>query len=133
MHHVVETDEPRRHSFGIELHLKLPEVAAEAFHSGDPWNRQQSIVDLELGQIAQRHQICGAGISLERELENFVQPAGEARDEWWTRSCRKLARDLGDALGDELTRPVIVRVRIEFDRDLRHTELRIRSHTPHVG
>ena len=44
-------------------------------------------------------------------------------------SCRRL----GDALGDELPRAVVVGVGLELDRDLGHAELGVRAHAAHVG
>ena len=122
--HLVEADAPRRHALRIELHLELAQIAAEPLHRRDAGHGEQPVVDLELGEIAQRHQIRGAGIGFERELEDLVQPAGEARDERRVGARRKLARSLRDALGDELSRAVVVGVGLELDRDLRDAELR---------
>ena len=81
VHHVVEADAPRGHALGIELHLKLPQVAAETLHGRHAGHGQQPVVDLELGEIAQRHQVRRAWLGFERELEDLVQPAGQAGDQ----------------------------------------------------
>ena len=41
VHHVVQADASRRHAFGIELDLKLAQIAAETFHRRDTGHRQQ--------------------------------------------------------------------------------------------
>ena len=131
--HLVEADAPRRHPLGIELHLELPQVAAKPLDRRHAGHGEQPVVDLELGQIAQRHQVGGAWLGLERELEDLVQATGQAGDERRIGARRQLADDLRDALGDELSRAVVVGVRLELDRDLRDAELRVRAHAAHVG
>ncbi len=69
---------PRRHSVGVHLNLKLAKVPAHALHRGHAGHRQQPVADIELGQIAQGHEIALAGFIFQGELENFVQPACEA-------------------------------------------------------
>ena len=108
--HVVEADAARRHAFGIELHLKLAEIAAEPFDGRDTGHGQQSIVDLELREVAQRHEVRRAGLGFERELEDLVQPSGQARNQRRVGAGRQLPGHLGDALGDELARAVVVGV-----------------------
>ena len=81
MHHLVEADPPRGHAFRVELDLELAQVAAEPLDGGDARHGEQPVVDVELGQVAQRHQVGRARVRLERELEDLVQPAGQARDE----------------------------------------------------
>ena len=133
MHHVVEADDPGGHPLRIELHLELPEISAETLDRRHAGHGQETVVHLELGDVPQRHQIGGAGIGFQRELEDLVQPAGEAGDERRIRPLGKLTRDLRDAFRHELTRAVVVGVRLEFDGDLRDAELRVRPHAPHVG
>ena len=101
---------PRGHPLGIELHLELAQVAAEPLDGGDARHREQAVLHLELGEIAQRHQVRGAGLGLERELEDLVQPAGQARDERRIGARRQLPGDLRHALGDELAGAVVVGV-----------------------
>ena len=133
VHHLVQADASRRHAFGIELHLKLPEIAAQPFHGRDTGHGQQSVVDLELREVPQRHEIRRAWIGFERELEDLVEPAGEAGNQRRIGAGGKLPGDLRDPLGDELPRAVVVGVRVELDRDLCDTQLGIRSHPANVG
>ena len=65
----------------IELHLELAQIAAEPLDRGDAGHGEQAVLHLELGEVAQRHQVGGAGLGLERELEDLVQPSGEAREQ----------------------------------------------------
>jgi hypothetical protein len=132
VHHLVERHDTRRHPFGVELDLKLTEIAAEALDSGDARNGQEPIVHVEFREVAQRHQICGPGFGFEGELEDLVQTAGEARDERRIGARWKLAGGLRDALSDELPRAVVISAGIEFNRDLRDTKLRRRSDAAHV-
>ena len=132
MHHFVEADAPRGHPLGIELHLELAEIAAESFHRGHAGHGEQPVVHVELGEIAQRHEIGGAWVGFERELEDLVQTAGQAGDQRRIGAGRKLTGDLRHSLGDELPRAVVVGVGLELDRDLRHAELRVRTHAAHV-
>ena len=81
VHDLIEADAPRRHPFRIELDLELSEIAAEPLDCGDAWHREQAIVDLELGKVAQGHQVGGARFCFERKLEDLVQPPGQARDQ----------------------------------------------------
>ncbi len=132
VHHIVQADAPRGHALGIDLHLELPQVAAKPFHGGHAGNGQESVVHVELGEIPQRHEIGRARVGLECELEDLVQAAGQARNQRRIGAGGKLTRDLSDSLGHELPGAIVVSVRLELDRDLRHTELRVRTHTPHV-
>ena len=68
-----------RHAIGVDLDLELAQVAAQPLDRGDAGHRQEPVLDLVLGQIAQRHQVGGAGVGLDRELEDLVEPAAEAR------------------------------------------------------
>ena len=122
--HLVERHAARRHAVGIELHLELAQVAAEPLDRGDAGHGEQPVADLELREVAQRHQVGGARLGLERELEDLVEPAGQAREQR-RRRCRAAAARAacGDALGDELARAVVVGVGLELDRDLRDAEL----------
>ncbi len=104
---------------GIDLHLELAQVAAEPLDRRHAGHRQQAVLHLELGEVAQRHQVDGAGLGLERELEDLVQPAGEAREQRRVGARRQLRRHLADALGDQLARAVVVGVGLELDGDLR--------------
>ena len=52
MHHVVEADPSRSHRVGIELDLKLPEVAAEPLDGRNTGHREQAVVDVEFGEVA---------------------------------------------------------------------------------
>jgi hypothetical protein len=131
--HLVERDPAPRHAIGIELHLEFAEVAAETLDRRDAGHCQEAILDLELGEVAQAHQIGRTGLGFERELEDLVQPAGQAREQRRIRSGRELGRRLGHSLRDELTRPVVVGVGLELDRDLRDTELTARADPAHVG
>jgi hypothetical protein len=115
VHHLVERHAARGHPGRIELYLKLPQVSAEPLDGGDARNGEEAILHLELGEIAEAHLIHDARFRLERELENLVQPSGEARHERRFRAGRKLGRDLGDALRDELARAVVIDIRLEFD------------------
>ena len=82
MHHLVQADAPRRHALGIELHLELPQVSAETLDGRHSRHGKQAVVDFELGKIAQGHEIGCTWLRFERELEDLVQAACEARDEW---------------------------------------------------
>jgi hypothetical protein len=88
MHHIVEADQPRRHPFGIELDLELAQIAAESFHGGDTGNGEQSVVDLELGEVSERHEVRRTRVGLEREFEDFVQSPCEARNQRWISASR---------------------------------------------
>ena len=72
------------------------------------------------------------GLRLERELENLVQPAGQARHHRRVGALRQLPGGLTDALRDELPGAVVVGVRLEFDRHLHDAELRVRPDASHV-
>ena len=111
VHDVVQADAPRGHALGIELHLELPQVAAETLDGRDARNGQQPVVHLELGEIAQRHQVGGAWLGFERELEDLVQSAGQAGDERRIGAGGKLPGHLRHPLGHELSRAVVVGVR----------------------
>ena len=108
--HFVQRDVPRRHAGRIDLNLELPEIAAEPLDRGDTRDGEQPVLQLELGQVPERHQVHGAGFGFEREFENLVQPAGEARQQRSIGAGRELRSDLTDTLGDELPGPVVVRV-----------------------
>ena len=69
----VKAHSPCRHALGIDLHLELAQISAEPFNRGDAGNRQQAVLDVELREVAQRHQISGAGIRFERELKDLVE------------------------------------------------------------
>ncbi len=126
VHHFVETDPARGHALRIELHLELAQVSAEPFDGRDARDGEQPILHVEFGEIAQRHQIRGARIRFERELEDLVESSGDAGQERRFRTRRQLRPDLIDPLGDELARAVIVGVGLEFDRHLTDAELRHR-------
>ena len=81
VHDLVERDAARRHALRIELDLELAQVAAEPLDRGDAGHGEQPVLDLELREVAQRHQVGGAGLGLERELEDLVEPAGEAGEQ----------------------------------------------------
>ena len=130
---VVQADASSRHPFRIELHLELTEVSAQPLDGRHARHGEQAVLDVELRQIPQRHQIGAAGVRFQRELEDLVQPPGQTRDERWLGSRRELPCRLRDSLGHELPRPVVVGIRLELDRDLRHTQLRIRANAAHVG
>ena len=49
---------------GIELNLELPEIAAQPLDGRHARHGEQPVLDLELGQVAQRHQVDGAGLAL---------------------------------------------------------------------
>jgi hypothetical protein len=49
---VIQADAPSGHAFRIELHLKLPQVAAETLDGRDSWHGHQPVVDLELRKVA---------------------------------------------------------------------------------
>lgn len=102
MDDLVQADASGRHALGIQLDLKLPEVPPEPLHGRDAGDRQQPVLDVELGEIAQAHQIGGAGVRFERELEDLVETSGEARDERRLGARRQLAGGLAHAFGDEL-------------------------------
>ena len=59
---VVHADGTRGHAVGVEQHLELSEVAAETLHRRDAGDRQEPVVDFELHEIAQGHQVGGAGV-----------------------------------------------------------------------
>ena len=98
-----ERDVPGEHPIGIDLHLELAEVAAQTLDSRHPRHGQQPVLDVELREIAQGHQVGCARFSLKRELENLVQSPGQARDQRRLGAGRQLRRALLDALGHELT------------------------------
>ena len=126
VHHLVQRDPAGRHAVGIELHLELAQIAAEPFDGGDARHGQQTVLDFELGEVAQRHEVGGAWFGFERELEDLVQPAGQARHHRRVGALRQLPRGLTDSLGDELAGAVVVGVRLELDRHLHDAELRVR-------
>ena len=132
VHHIVQADSPRRHALGVELDLELPQIAAEPFHGRDARHGQQPVVHLEFGEIPKGHEIRRARVGLEREFEDLVQTTSEAGDQRRIGPGWQLPGHLPDPLGDELSRAVVVGARLEFDGDLRHPELRVRSHAPHV-
>ena len=130
--HLVERDVPRRHARRVELNLELTQVAAEPLDGGDAGHGEQAVLELELGEVAQRHQVDGAGFRFERELQDLVQAAGQARQQRRVGARRQLRRHLTDALGDELPRAVVVGVGLELDRHLADAELRRRANAPDV-
>ena len=117
---------------GVEQDLVLAEVAAEPLDRRDPGYGEEPVLDLELGQVAERHQVYRPRLGLQRELEDFVQAAGEAGQQRGVGPGRHLRRGLRDALGHELARAVVVGLGVELDRDLRHAELRGGPDAPHV-
>ena len=78
---LVQGDTPRGHPVGVELDLELTEVSTERLHGRDARHGQEPIPDLELGEIAQRHEVERPLFRLEGELEDLVQPAGQAGEE----------------------------------------------------
>lgn len=64
MHHFGQRNFSRGHALGVELHLKLPQVAAQAFDRGHTGHRKQPIPHIELRKIAKRHQVGRARLGL---------------------------------------------------------------------
>ncbi len=114
MEHLVECHVSSRHACGIDLNLKLTQVSAQPLHRGDAGHGEEAVLDLELREIAERHEIHGAGLRLQRELQDLVQATGEARQQWRVGPGGQLRADLANALGDELPRPVVVRLGLEL-------------------
>src|SRR4029079_14817925 len=117
-------------TLGIDLDLKLSEIPAETLDGRDAWHGEQPILHVELREVAQRHQIRGAGLRLERELEYLVQSPGDAGQKRRFCARRELHADLIHSLRDELTRAVVVDIRFEFHGDLADHELRPRANAP---
>src|SRR4029079_2661587 len=113
----------RGHPRRVDLNLELAQVAPEPFDRGDTWYGEQSVFDLELGEVAERHQVDGAGLGFERELQNLVEAAGQTRHQRGCGAGRERCRDLTDAFGDQLTGAIVVGVGLEFDGHLAHTQL----------
>jgi hypothetical protein len=126
--HLVERHVAHRHAVGVDQHLKLAQVAAEPLDRRDARHRQEPVSYLELGEVAQGHEIDRAGLRLERDLDHLVQPSGDARQERRAAARRQLRRNLRHALGHELARAVVVGVGLELDRHLRDAELVRRAH-----
>ena len=124
VHDLVEAHASRRHALGVEPDLELAKVSAQPFNGRDAGNRQQPVAHRKLGEIPECHQIGGAGFRFQREFENLIQSPGHARQQRRFGPRRQLGSRLCHSLGDELTRAVVVRVRLEFDRDLTDPELR---------
>ena len=103
--------------------VKGPEVAAESFDCGNARNRKQPILDVELCEIAQRHQVSGARCCFQRELIDFIETPGDSRQQWRFGSRRQLGAYLIHALGNKLTGSVVVGIRLEFDGDLTDAKL----------
>ena len=59
-----------------------------------PRHREQPVLDLELGQIAERHQIGRTRVSFERELKDLVEATGQTRDAAADRCPAAIARRL---------------------------------------
>ena len=89
---VVERDAPGGEPIGVELDLELTQIAAEPLDRGNAGNGEQPVLNLELGQVSEGHQVRRARFGLERELEDLVQPAGQTRNEGRIGSGRQLSR-----------------------------------------
>jgi hypothetical protein len=87
---MTSSSETPRHAIGVHLDLKLAQIAAEPLDGGDAGHREQPILDLVLGEVAERHQIGNARRSLERELEDLVEPPGDAGQQRRIGPWRKL-------------------------------------------
>ena len=130
--HLVEADLAGSHPFWIELNLKLAEIPSESLDRRHTRHREQSVLDLELGQVPELHQVGRTLVSFERELKDLVEATGETRNQRRIGAGRQLSRSLRHALGDELSRSVVVGIGFELDRDLRNTQLRVGANPPNI-
>jgi hypothetical protein len=130
VHDLVEGDPARRHAIRIQLDLELAQVTAEPLDGRHTRHGEQAVLDLVLGQVAQRHEVRDAGPGLDGDLEDLVEPAGHAREQRWLGARGEL--DLRHALGDVLPRTRGIGVRLELDRDLYDPQRRRRAHAAHL-
>ena len=100
---------------GVNLHLELPNLAAEEGDLGHPGDGEEAGSEGPLHPVAQLHRRERVGREADRE-----QPAGGAGERPQTGrpdAVGKLPRHLGQPLGDELPGAVDVRPVAEDDRD----------------
>ena len=67
----------------LKLHINYIIIAPSKPRGDSPGAKWGGLLlHLELREITQRGEVGGPGIGLERELEDLVEPPGQARQQW---------------------------------------------------
>src|ERR1043165_7058047 len=127
VNYFVEGDSARRHAVGIQLNLELAKISSQSLDRRYTGDGQKPVTDIELAQIAQRHEINRAGFRLQGELKDFVEPSRQAGNERGVGSRGQLRSRLAHTFRHELARAVVVCVGFKLNGDLCNSQLRVRT------